>query len=151
MNMMSTSSLRVGGDTLSFCTKCKLTLGHTIIAMLNERTVAKVKCNTCQGVHKYKDPASPSTAGRSSANAIRALTQGKDKKKSADNTKNVWESQVKCFSGSPKNYSTREKFKVGDIIAHSQFGNGLVESLLEADKIFVIFQFGQKMLLHNKK
>ena len=38
----------VSGHVDGWCTKCKLELGHTIIALANNLPV-KVKCNTCEG------------------------------------------------------------------------------------------------------
>jgi hypothetical protein len=54
------SQLTVGKDVLSYCTKCKLNLGHTIVAMKDSKHIAKVKCNTCLTIHAYKDPSTSS-------------------------------------------------------------------------------------------
>ena len=45
-----------GKNIESYCTKCKLNLDHTIMAMAGE-TIAKVRCKTCGGAHKFKSPA----------------------------------------------------------------------------------------------
>ena len=42
-----------GENIASHCTKCKLVLDHTIVAMDGE-TIAKVKCKTCGSAHKYR-------------------------------------------------------------------------------------------------
>ena len=57
------SQLTVGKDVLSFCTKCKLNLGHTIVAMKDAKHIAKVKCNTCATIQAYKDPSNSSGPG----------------------------------------------------------------------------------------
>ena len=46
-------SLKVGGDIDAWCTRCKMDLGHTILAMVGTKA-ARVRCNTCQGEHNYK-------------------------------------------------------------------------------------------------
>ncbi|MGB8933052.1 MAG: hypothetical protein WCC48_17540, partial [Anaeromyxobacteraceae bacterium] len=46
---------KVGGEVDALCTKCELVLAHTVIAMVGEVPV-KVECNTCHGVHRYKNP-----------------------------------------------------------------------------------------------
>ena len=46
---------KVGGEVDAFCTKCELVLAHTVHAMVGGGPV-KVECNTCHGVHRYKDP-----------------------------------------------------------------------------------------------
>src|SRR4030067_450255 len=43
----------VSGNVDGWCTKCKLLLAHTIIAMANNMPV-KVKCNTCNSSHKFR-------------------------------------------------------------------------------------------------
>ena len=47
--------VKVGGEVDAFCTKCQLTLAHTVHAVVAGRPV-KVECNTCHGVHRYRDP-----------------------------------------------------------------------------------------------
>jgi len=46
------STYRTGGEIDTLCTKCAMTLAHTIIAMVGPRVV-KVKCNTCGADHAY--------------------------------------------------------------------------------------------------
>jgi hypothetical protein len=140
--------LRVGGETLSLCTKCKLVLGHTIVSM-SDKVASKVKCNTCKGIHRFKDPSSQKARTLSSPKTG-VLSLAKERKK-IESEMNIWDVSVKNFAGLKKSYSVQDKFNIGDVISHPQFGPGLVESLLERDKIHVIFQFGQKTLLHNKK
>ncbi len=62
---------KVGGEVDCFCTKCELTLAHTVIAMLDAQPV-KVQCNTCHGVHKYRSAPGTKAAGRSAGKAGRA-------------------------------------------------------------------------------
>lgn len=55
---------RVGGEVDAACTKCKMLLGHTILAMVGSR-IARVRCNTCQGEHNFR------TSGRRPARLAR--------------------------------------------------------------------------------
>jgi hypothetical protein len=50
-------ALSAGSEIDAYCTKCRLDLGHTIIAMVGH-TVPKVICNTCGSQHKYYPPKS---------------------------------------------------------------------------------------------
>jgi len=45
----------VGRDIDCRCTRCKMELAHTIIAMVNG-VPARVKCNTCHSERKYRAP-----------------------------------------------------------------------------------------------
>lgn len=141
---MNTNSSRVGKDTLSFCKKCNLTLSHTIVAMADNVTIAKVKCNTCQAIHKYKDPALAKLTKKKTP--ISQLT-----KKFAPTFSNIWEEGTKNSSKTAKPYSTKEKFLQGDVIEHPTFGTGVVNGFLDQDKIKVIFKSEEKTLLHNKR
>ncbi len=48
-----TDNYSVGGDVNAWCSKCKMELAHTIIAMVDELP-KKVQCNTCSGKHNYR-------------------------------------------------------------------------------------------------
>src|SRR3954462_8059466 len=52
------NATKVGGDIDSWCTRCKMTLGHTILAMVGSKP-ARVRCNTCQGEHNYRGASEP--------------------------------------------------------------------------------------------
>ena len=52
---------KAGDEVDSKCTKCKLILAHTIIAMVGDQ-IARVKCNTCGGEHAYRPPPTASEA-----------------------------------------------------------------------------------------
>ncbi len=86
------NALRAGGEVDAVCTRCKMLLGHTILAMVGTR-VARVRCNTCQGEHNYHSPggaerlrseprAPPRPAARAAAVAagqdLDSLLAGKD-------------------------------------------------------------------------
>ncbi len=144
------SQLAAGKDILSYCNKCKLSLSHTIIVMKDHNTVGKVMCNTCKGVHTFKDPnagakkltptrrTSSKTGGRKSASA------------KAEQIQNKWLTDVNESDKASQKYSPRTKFEIGDLVDHPKFGMGIVEATLEADKIDILFKTGNKILVHNK-
>ena len=126
------TALKVGGDIDAWCTRCKMTLGHTILAMVAGRPV-RVRCNTCQGEHNYR--ASGSAAPRTASEKPRvtsweALLAGKDVSRA-------------------RKYSAREKFLADEVIQHPVFGIGLVQEV-RGDKIQVAFKADVKTLVHGK-
>jgi hypothetical protein len=129
---------KVGGDVDAYCTKCKMLLGHTILAMVGKR-IARVRCNTCQGEHAYK-------AGPPGVKAPRARAAAAPREKA----------EVRPFSdllagkdmASARRYSARETFKEGDVLQHPTFGPGLVQGA-RGDKIDVVFESGEKKLVHG--
>lgn len=137
------SQLTVGKDVLSYCTKCKLSLGHTIVAMKDAKTIAKVKCNTCGALHAFKDP---STASK--------VSKARSRKSSATPSKivsvsDLWMEKMSSTKNKSLPYAMDHKFTEGDIIDHTKFGPGIVEKVVD-DKIEVIFRHEIKTLIHNK-
>src|SRR3989338_6304790 len=50
---MVKQKLKVGGYMKYYCSRCKLELGHTVVAMINNQP-ARVKCDTCKTEHNYR-------------------------------------------------------------------------------------------------
>lgn len=139
------SNYSAGKDVLSYCNKCKLVLSHTIIAMKDLNTIGKVVCNTCKSTHAYKDP-STATAKKVSKKTASSVRETKSEQKLSH-----WQNLFDTSTVGALAYSIKNKFVVGDKIDHPKFGIGFVESLLEGDKVNILFKGGEKTLVHNKK
>lgn len=136
------SQLTVGKDVLSYCTKCKLNLGHTIVAMKDSKHIAKVKCNTCQTQQSYKDP----TLAKQNKTRTRKTAAAPSKVISVSD---LWMEKMSSTKKKSTPYAMDHKFMEGDIIDHVKFGPGIVEKVVD-DKIEVIFRHEIKTLVHNK-
>jgi len=137
------SQLTVGKDVLSYCTKCKLNLGHTIVAMKDLKHIAKVKCNTCNTIHAYKDPSNSSKQNKTRTRK----SEGSPSK--VISVSDLWMEKISNTKKKSTPYSIDIKFHVGDIIDHLKFGPGIVEKVVD-DKIEVVFRHEIKTLVHNK-
>lgn len=142
------TSYAAGDEIDARCTKCKMVLAHTIVAMVGDK-IARVRCNTCMGEHAYRPPPSASEAsaarrraerksmapdavgGRSSASEFGALMQGKD-------------------PTTAKAYSIRMDLRVDDLISHTKFGVGLVTEIREGSKAHVAFEDGGRVLVYGR-
>ncbi len=113
--------LRVGGDIDSFCTRCKMVLGHTILAMVGKRPV-RVRCNTCGGEHNYRGSSAPARKGSWVPASERASRPA---------------------------VTSWERFEAEDVLEHPVFGIGLVQEV-RGDKISVAFKADVKTLVHGK-
>lgn len=138
------SQLTVGKDVLSYCTKCKLNLGHTIVAMKDTKHIAKVKCNTCNSIQAYKDP-STATSKQSRTRTRKTAASPSKVISVAD----LWMEKMSSTKKKSTPYAMDGKFHEGDIIDHTKFGPGIVEKVVD-DKIEVIFRHEIKTLVHNK-
>jgi hypothetical protein len=136
------SQLTVGKDVLSHCTKCKLNLGHIIVAMKDAKHIAKVKCNTCGTLQSYKDP----TLSKKNKTRTRKTSINPSKVVSVSD---LWMEKMSNTKKKSTPYTMDGKFVEGDVIDHSKFGPGIVEKVVD-DKIDVIFRHEIKTLVHNK-
>ncbi len=121
-----------GGNTVSYCTKCKLSLDHTIVAMVGE-TIAKVRCKTCGGTHKFRK--APVARKIRSPKADDALQQAAAR----------WEAGIALAKGKEHAYSMAAKYRVGSVIIHDRFGKGVVLKLY-SNKCDVLFQDKERLM-----
>lgn len=131
---------KVGGEVDAFCTRCKMTLAHTILAMVGTK-IARVRCNTCNGDHAYR-----------SAPGATSSTPRKPRASGDAPTKVVvgWTQRIaERDPASAKKFSVKETFQVDDLVDHPTFGLGIV-SAVRGDKIDVAFKTEQKTLMHGK-
>ena len=126
-----------GEQTAAYCTKCKLDLSHTIVAMKGEK-IARVKCLTCNSEHNYeKTPKKRVTAKKGTSPVKRG--------RSAKNPEMLWESAMTETKGPDIPYNMARAFKVKDIVLHKTFGRGVV--LIVSDKrMTLIFKDKERML-----
>ncbi len=135
-------TIGVGKEVLSYCNKCKLTLAHIIASMKDAKTIGKVECRTCKSTHTYKDPSKVKAKGTSK------LVQ--PKAKSDDSVSDLWMAAINSSKAKSKDYSIKTKYDLKDIINHPKFGPGVVDRIIDTDKIQVIFRHDIKTLVHNK-
>jgi hypothetical protein len=136
------NSYSVGEDVDAWCTKCNLVLGHTIVAIV-DTLPKKVKCNTCNGQHNFR--AEPSGTSRTTS---KGSTR---KKRSKEATYEEYLSRL--TGGDPANsikYNTKGNFKKDQVINHLKFGIGVVLSVIQSNKIKILFKDGPKLLIQNQ-
>ncbi|MFL5350065.1 MAG: hypothetical protein ACJ8AT_35255 [Hyalangium sp.] len=142
------ATYKVGGEVDAFCTRCKLTLAHTILAMVGTKIV-RVRCNTCGGDHVYRsapgitDRPTASSRGTSS----RASTARADK---PEKVVISFEDQLagKDLANAPK-YSPKDTYQVDQVLQHPTFGLGLVTAV-RGDKVDITFKSESKTLVHGR-
>lgn len=139
--------VRVGADIDSWCTRCRMVLTHTIMAM-EAGEPAKVKCNTCGSEHKHR--AAPPGQGRK---------RGGAKKKSSGTwapppppaPAKAWqEATAGKDLSNPTAYHPKTTFELGQVIIHGKFGIGVVMGEKEGGKIIVVFENDTKVLVHGR-
>lgn len=138
--------IEIGKDVLSFCAKCKLNLSHTIVSMKNPKTIGKVQCNTCKSNHMYKDPSTTITKSKVATKKTATKSQLASQSKPISE---IWMAALNNTTKKSRPYATTNSFQIGDVIDHIKFGPGIVQSIIDTNKIEVVFRHEIKMLVHN--
>jgi hypothetical protein len=135
--------VKVGGEVDCWCTRCELTLAHTVHAVVDGRP-AKVECNTCHGVHRYR--------GTPGAKPVRTVGGRPAASRSvAPRTTISFDELLRQRDlASAARYSPKTSYRVDQVIEHPTFGLGFVSAVRDAGKIEVTFRSDVKVLVHGK-
>ena len=159
MTATTTKKPKTGGEIDAYCTKCKLDLGHRIIAMVGD-AVKKVECKTCNSHHLYRRPKSERDAAherlakRAEARKTASTGGGGTKAERAARAEkaerdqlNTWEHAI-AGKGSTAftAYRISLSFGQGDLIRHPKFGDGVVVRVMDQSKVEVLFKDEAKTL-----
>jgi len=135
---------KVGGDILSYCTRCKMELAHVVASMIDTRP-AKVICKTCRSQHNHRtgEPVSRTpSAGRSAGRPAAP--------KSVVRVAEMWEKALVDTKASvPFPYSPQSSFKKGDVVEHPKFGMGIIQDVKSNGKMTVLFRDAERVLVHS--
>ena len=134
----------VGSDVEAYCTKCKMVLAHSIVAMEGTKP-RRVRCNTCNGEHNYRADEARSE------DCVQKDGEKRAKKATTKRTRQSWEEVMQEASAKPhKKYSMSGSFGEGDWIEHATFGLGCVQTFVAPNKITVRFADSTRMLVCNQ-
>jgi hypothetical protein len=135
VHIIMTNRMTTGGDTDSYCTKCKLNLEHIIMAMIGG-SIVKVKCKTCGSIHKFKGmPAAKPKTSRTTGSTPRSYISNQA----------LWETAIDTAGGKEAPYDMSGNYQAGDIIVHNMFGKGVVQKCLY-NKCTVLFRDRERIL-----
>jgi len=155
--------LSAGSEIDSWCTKCKMDLGHRIVALV-QGVPKRVICQTCFGEHAYHAPRSahatpgvfirrnnattPAAEKRAQPAGVRATQRARVEQERYD----AWASKtlgrtVDAF----KRYSMELTLSAGELILHPKFGEGYVDLVREDGKVSVMFRDGARTLAHRAR
>src|SRR4029453_9296985 len=110
---------RPGDDVDAYCGKCKDVRTHAIVALNSQSGIDRVQCRTCQGNHKYTPAPTDGASNLRKSTRTRAAAGRRQ-------TRGRRGAEAAADLAPAKDYSMRERFRVGDRITHPRFGVGLV-------------------------
>ena len=154
--------LSAGGEIDAWCTRCRMDLGHRIVALV-AGVPKRVVCQTCGGEHAYRAPksepakpgvfirrngAAPAAEKRPAPAGVRAAQRARVEQERYD----AWAERalgrtVDAF----KRYSMESTFKPGELVLHPKFGEGYVDAVREDGKVSVMFRDGARTLAHRAR
>jgi hypothetical protein len=138
--------LSAGSTIETLCTRCKVVLNHTIVAMVGEKIV-RVECSTCHGLHAYhpvKVPKEPAAAKSSRTNVTAPRKTKADPEAVA---RAEWaELQPGMDPAQAIPYDMNRTYRLNNLLSHPNFGLGIVQLVIPPHKIDVLFQTGKKRL-----
>jgi hypothetical protein len=141
------TAYRIGSNVDSFCNKCKLTLAHTIEAVV-EGTIKRVHCNTCKSKHAFRGKTAVKSATKSvKSSSTAAKKRGVPGLVRASDFTTLLKGRGHA---SARPYSFVDRFRTGEVLNHITFGIGVVTADKGSDKIEVLFELGPRTLVHGK-
>jgi hypothetical protein len=127
------------------CTRCKVVLNHTIVAMVGEKIV-RVECSTCHGVHAYH-PVKVSKGATAKPARAATTTPRKTKTDPDAADRAEWANlQLNMDASRAIPYDMTRAYRLMDLVSHPSFGLGVVQLVIAPNKIDVLFQDGKKRL-----
>lgn len=147
--------LTAGSEIDSYCTRCRMDLGHRIVAMVGGAP-KRVICLTCNSEHNYREPR---TLKSSSSVVIRnkksepkptAAQRVTQKARAEAERHETWATRAlgKPLDAFTK-YGMDRHFREGELVIHTKFGEGYVDQVLDGGKVSVMFRDGARTLAHR--
>ncbi len=141
---MKSKTLSAGDAIEAPCTRCRVITNHIIVAMVGERP-ARVECNTCGGVHNFREqkPARPAAAKAPE----RKAPARRSRKDPAAAEREEWVAISPTMNREKAiPYEMNRSYNVKDLLDHHVFGLGIVQQVTGPKKIEVLFEDGKKLL-----
>jgi hypothetical protein len=149
-------SITAGSEIDAWCTSCRLTLNHRVVAMV-AGTPKRVLCLTCNKQHNFRRPKADGAGAASSGPSGGSLKASKSAKKSTLTTTKSpspareWQTNVADRDSTEfVPYSIHTTFEPGQLVSHPKFGPGYVKETLASQKLCVLFKDGPRTLVHAR-
>lgn len=150
--------LTAGSEIDAWCTKCRMDLGHRIVALV-QGVPKRVVCLTCGSQHNYRAPrvikpaAGVFVRNRAEPKETKAQSAGARVAQKARTENERYEKWAQKTLGQAVDAFTRygmdQRFAEGQLVIHSKFGEGYVDKVLDAGKVSIMFRDGAKTLAHR--
>ncbi len=138
------AALRVGGEVDAWCGPCEGLTTHNIIAMVGS-TPKQVVCQACNGRHGYRTTPARKSAGDAASQAPQESEAARRAEQKAEELRALGRELAE--STEVRAFNPRDRYKVGEVIAHPEFGRGKVETVLRSSMLVRFPQGGLKSVM----
>ena len=135
----------IGQEIEAYCGKCKDETVHLITAV-QDTHIDKVMCKICMSYHKFRAGTAVSAATRK-PKSISKPTKGNSMKTRRTKTAKLLEA---ADVESAVSYKMSSTYEVDEAINHKKFGLGIVKDVVDDQKINVLFEDGERLLVQNR-
>jgi hypothetical protein len=137
----------VGSEVQGICGRCG-DVWHVVIAFAGDR-IAQVQCGECGARHRYR-PSGGAPAGEASPDGARH-SRSPARRSAASARRGSAKPVVEADPSRPRRaFSPHDSYQVGDRLLHPTFGEGVVQAILGASKLLVLFDSGPKRLVQGR-
>jgi hypothetical protein len=139
-------ALRVGGEVDAWCGPCDGLTTHHIIAMVGN-TPKQVVCQACNARHGYRTAPARKTA-KAAAPAISHSQEGELARRAEQKAEELRAlGRELAESTQVRTFDARDRYKVGEVLSHPEFGRGKVETVLRSSLLVRFPNGGLKSLM----
>lgn len=141
--MSATKTIQVGDEIEAMCGTCKAATVHHVEVIKDDKVI-KVLCKSCNNSHKYRKPIEEGEKPK------RKMAKTKEPAKTKEQRK--WSRVMGKVEGTePQAYNMSETYEEQNVIDHAKFGVGVITEVIDPNKISVLFEEGEKTLVHNRE
>ena len=136
------ANLSVGREIDAWCGKCGESTDHHIVALIGNEP-KQVLCQVCSSRHAYRTTAARRSASEGSVGSVsESRPRTPQDVESAKKAEQMRALGVEVSAAAEvKLFDPKQRYKVGDIIAHPEYGRGKIENVLRSS-LLVRFSIG---------
>jgi hypothetical protein len=141
-------TVRVGGEVDAWCGPCESLTTHHVVAMVGAEP-KQVVCQACGNRHNFRT--TPARKATASEGGVTASPQETDVERRAE----AKAEQLRALGreladvADVRTFNPRERYKVGEVIWHPEFGRGKVETVLRSSMLVKFASGGLKSVMLN--
>jgi hypothetical protein len=119
---------------------------HHVVQRRELKAAAGLQCNTCDGVHNYKEVKPAKVPAERAASPKKAPAPRASRKDPGAAEREEWAIlRPSMRREQAKAYAMDGSYKVKDLVEHPIFGLGVVQRVV-ANKVEILFEQGRKLL-----